>query len=326
MATTENRSGKKRRPKKRKAAPRKNAATREVKSAKQEDIVVTEDFIIKGDRKIPRVHDGDLPPIPSLPDAQNHFRKIDQAKKATEELPEIANFVPAPVDPRFSPPKEEKPKFKTFAEQTGAARRDEVQHEKAARMRRTQSEGDSDSVRSSANLGNPLVAMCPPELREPQPADFRPSELLRQLITAFCEHPNLQNGAAIARRVHYDMLDSPSIHVSDAEIAGLEPVFILGRQIESSATKRYCGYAAPSPDTYKEAEEKVLQLLQAWSEGKEAVQKKAPQNVERMILKDTDLKGRTITTRPVIEKFHYRQTLRIFRPMDDAGQICIVVI
>lgn len=67
-------------------------------------------------------------------------------------------------------------------------------------------------------------------------------------------------------------------------------------------------------------------LLQAWAEGKEAVQKRAPQNVERLIVKDKDRKGREILTRPVIEKFHYRQTLRLFRPMDDPGQICIVVI
>jgi len=320
MATTTTEGGKRKR-KRRKADPRKSAAQEEKLAQKHDNgIEVTENFVKRGSRIIPIVKPGMVPAIPSLPDSATHFRRVAQARqKATGEIAadpsKLASNPSAPPEVRM----------KTFAEQSGPSRHDELQQDSVRKMKRVLSEKTADDKDNQVDLGNPLSAMCPDALRESQPADFRPSEQLRQFVESLCNAPSTTQGAALRRRVMYSVVDQPTVHISDAELAGLEPVFLLGRQIEASPNKRYCGYDCPSLDTYIDAEAKVRQLLEAWDAGKEAKYRKTTFDVERKVLEDTDNKGRTIRTKPVIDKFHYRQKLYIFRPMDDAGQICIVV-
>lgn len=318
MGTSKNRSGKKRK-KRKKAAPRKSAAEQEAKSKKkaESEITVEDGFVRRGNRLVPIVKDSDLPPIPSLPDSARHVQTMNKPRARNEDLPSEASKI-ATANP---------PKMKTFAEQAGAARHDELQQDKARRMRRVHSEKEAEHGKQTMDLSNPLSAMCPNELREPQPSDFRPAEQLRQFVDSFCNSPQTNQGPALIRRVHYDVVDQPTIPISDAEMAGLEPVFIAGRQIESSPTKRYCGYDCPSPDTYMEVESKVRQILEAWDAGKEAAYKKpAIEAGKRKVMDDTNSRGEPIKTRPPIDKFSYRQSIYIYRPMDDAGQICVVVI
>ena len=319
MATHTTEGGKRRR--KRKADPRTSAAQEEKISQKRDDVIeVTEDYIKRGNRIIPIVKPGTVPAIPSLPDSATHSRRVAQARQQAtgaiaSDPSKLASNPSAPPEIRM----------KTFSEQTGPSRRDELQQDSVRKMKRVMSEKTAADKDNQADLGNPLSAMCPDALRESQPADFRPSEQLRQFVEALCNAPSTAQGAALRRRVMYSVVDQPTVHISDAELAGLEPVFLLGRQIEASPNKRYCGYDCPSLDTYIAAEARVRQLLEAWDEGKEAKYRKTTFDVERKVLEDTDKKGRTIRTKPVIDKFHYRQKLFIFRPLDDAGQICIVV-
>jgi len=319
IPTTE---GGKRKRKRRKADPRKSAAQKEKIAQKRDDgIEVTENYIKRGNRIVPIVKPGMVPPIPSLPDSATHFRRVAQAKeRATKEIPtdpnKLASNPSAPAEIRL----------KTFAEQTGPSRHDELQQESVRRMKRTQNEKIAgDNKDNQYDTKNPLSAMCPDALRESQPAAFRPSEQLRQFIDAYCQAPGTAQGPALQRRVKYSVVDQPTIPIVDAELAGLEPVFLLGRQIEASPTKRFCGYDCPSLDTYSDAEAKVRMILEAWDEGKEAKYQKTPFDVERQVQEDTDKKGQPIRVKPVIDKFRYRQNLYIFRPLDDAGQICVVI-
>ena len=330
MATPTTEGGKRKR--KRKADPRKSAAQEEKIAQKRDDgIEVTEDYIKRGNRIIPIVKPGMVPGIPSLPDSATHFRRVAQAReKPARELPTDPNKIrtnpSAPPETRLNLNTAPEVRMKTFAEQTGPSRHDEMQQESVRQMRRVKNEKTAGNAGDEkVDIKNPFSASCPDGMRESQPSDFRPSEQLRQFVESFCQAPSTAQGAALQRRIKYSVLDQPTIHISDAELAGLEPVFILGRQIESSPTKRYCGYDCPSLDTYSDAERKVRALLEAWDAGKEAKYRKTTFDVERKVLEDTDRKGRTIRTKPLIDKFHYRQQLYIFRPLDDAGQICIVV-
>lgn len=317
MATPTTEGGKRKR-KRRKADPRKSAAQKE-KLAQKSEIEVTENYIKRGNRIVPIVKPGMVPPIPSLPDSANHLRRVAQARVKNNEIPTDPNKLA--TNPSAPP----EMRMKSFAEQVGPARRDELQQESVRKMKRTMSEKTAEGKDVQTDLSNPLSAMCPDGLRESQPSDFRPSEQLRQFVEAFCNAPSTTQGPALRRRIVYSAVDQPTIPIADAELAGLEPVFILGRQIESSPNKRYCGYDCPSLDTYSGAEEKVRMLLAAWDEGKEAKYRKTTFDAERRVMSDTDKNGRPVKTRPVIDKFHYRQRLYIFRPLDDAGQICVVV-
>lgn len=321
MATPKIEGGKRTRRKRRKAAPRQSAAQQD-KIAQQEDngIEVTEDYVRRGDRIVPIVKPGSVPAIPDLPESATHFRRVAQAR--VRPSGEIATDPNKLASNPSAPPEI---RIKTFAEQSGPARHDEMQDAAVRKMKRTMNEKTASKGLQAVDLKNPLSAMCPDPLRESQPAMFRPSEQLRQFVDSFCKAPATTQGAALERRIMYSVVDSPTIPIADAEIAGLEPVFILGRQIESSPTKRYCGYDCPGLDTYIDAEAKVRELLQAWDEGKEARYRKTAFDVDRKVMDDTDSKGRAIRTKPLIDKFHYRQKLYIFRPLDDSGQICIVV-
>jgi len=329
----DNNVGGKRKPRKRRAAPRKNAAEKEVVVRKKrpvsEDMLaikVTDEFIIRGDRKIPRSNvqsidfgdtDEPMPTYRVTPEVLARRAARGPHQKASP--PRSRNVernvnVSTNMDPRVD---KEAVKLATMAEQVGPALKEERQRVK--RMERNKT-AEAVLANNPGRGADPMLAMCPKDEREPQPSGFSPFSLLKKIYTDFVNHPMVQDMGSLSTRVFFEVLDAPTIRTGDAELVGLEPVFILGRQIGSSSTKRMCGYAQPSPDTYQEAEERFLTVLRLWAEGREAVQRSSVFDV-------VERSEEVIQSRSaVLQPLHYRQTMRIFRPHDDIGQVCIVVV
>jgi len=273
----------------------------------------------------------DLPPLPrnSTELDSNPANYMDGAVPKSQPLPPPPEFARrAPVSPRSEQPN----RPLTFAEQVGAARKDEVAHEKssAAHQRLEAALEDPERNYIKADLSDPMAALCPPEMREAQPANFRPYEILANRVRQFLENPRIINAPELINRVRFDRADMPSVALEEAEAAGFKTRFVLARPLTKVSNKWFLGYVQPSPDSLTEALKALLLVLRDWSVGKEIEPAVTAAYAQRrdMVRSDgsklTDDQGRAL--RPTKENVMYKPKIHIFAPFDYPEQVAVAII
>ena len=272
----------------------------------------------------------DLPPLPRNSTELNS----NPANYSDGELPPEQPLPPPPEFARRAPvnPKGREGRPLTFAEQVGAARKDEVAHEKSSAAHQRLEEALTDPERNyvKADLSDPMAALCPPEMREAQPSNFRPYEVLASRIRQFLENPRLINAAELTTRVRFSKMDMPSIPLEEAEAAGFKMRFVLGRPLTKVSNKWFVGYVQPSPETLAAALKLVLLTLRDWSVGKEIEPAGTAAYAQRrdMVRSDgsklTDSEGRAL--RPTKENVLHRPKIHIFAPFDYPEQVAVGII
>lgn len=218
----------------------------------------------------------------------------------------------------------------TLADTTGPALKDEFDR---ARARERSAQPKSNNVikqaRANVDLSDPMVAMCPKELREPQPNGFNPYDLLNRRIREFLAQPTLKGGLSLTNRVVFEQKDRPSVSIENAVMFGFAPIVPLGRALSSGATKLYLGYAQPGPETLTEALRVVLTTLKNWALGREFVpEKEAAANVSGSMRRTdgsviTDASGRAM--RPSVGQFVFKPKIYVFQPLDYTEQAAVVI-
>ena len=244
-----------------------------------------------------------------------------------------ANPLPPPIEglkPHVPPKDLGRPL--TFAEQTGAVRKDEIEaaRSKTAHEELQRSLVDPEHNFVTVDLSDPHAALCPKDFREVQPNNFRPYEVISSRIRQFLENPKLLNAAELAQRVTFDRMDMPSVQTEEAQAAGLHAQIALGRPLNRATNKWFIGYAHPSVETLTKVLRTILMQLKDWSIGKELVAAITPAYaVDRSMVRSdgskiTDVDGRAI--KPTREIVSYRSKIRIFAPFDYPEQLAVVII
>lgn len=212
----------------------------------------------------------------------------------------------------------------TLADTTGPALKDEFARAKA----RERVSGTIKQGRAAVDLSDPMVAMCPKELREKQPDNFNPYDLINKRVREFLAQPGLPGGLALTERVLFDQKDRPSVPIENAVMFDFEPVVVLGRVLSSGATKLYVGYAQPGQESLTDALRTILTTLKNWALGKEFVAGEAAANVGGTMKRVdgstiTDAGGRPM--RAATGNFVFKPKIHVFQPLDYSEQVAVVI-
>ena len=225
----------------------------------------------------------------------------------------------------------------TLADTTGPALKDEFDRDRAKMRNDTAAKAAAKppvksvikQARANVDLSDPMVAMCPKELREKQPDGFDPYSLINRRIREFLSQPTLKGGLALSNRVVFEQKDRPSVSIENSVMFGFEPIVVLGRALTSGATKMYVGYAQPGPEALTEALRFILTTLKNWAMGKEFIpEKEAAANVTGTMRRTdgsviTDASNRPM--RPTIGQFVFKPKIHVYQPLDYTEQVAVVI-